>query len=98
LIYLSSSPNKIRKTRKNTMNNTFRFVFVAASVLALTSPVLAQSPMKGERTHQRSGYSQHQGQVTAPVAMRGDAAYQTFDSMAPFGADRASSPYAGGGY
>ena len=78
------------------MNDTFRLAFVAASILALTSPVLAQSPMKGDRTHQRSTYSQHQGQA-APVAMR-DALYRTLDSMAPFGVDRASSPYAGGGY
>ena len=80
------------------MNNTFRFAFVAASILALTSPVLAQSPMKSDRAHQRSTYSEHQGQVTAPVAMRDDAPYQGFGSMARFGADRASSPYAGGGY
>lgn len=94
------------------MNNTFRFAFVAASILALTSPVLAQNLTQGDRTHQRSIYPQQQRQVTAPVAMRRDSTYQTYeapvamrdptyqtyDSMAPFGVDRASSPYAGGGY
>jgi hypothetical protein len=80
------------------MNNTFRLAFVAASILASTSPVLAQSPMKNDRAHQRSTYSQYQGEATAPASMRRDAPYQTFDLMAPFGVDRASSPYAGGGY
>jgi hypothetical protein len=80
------------------MNNTFRLALAATSILALTSPVLAQSPMKGDRTHQQHTYSEHQGQAMAPAAMRHDAPYQAFGSMARFGADRASSPYAGGGY
>jgi len=78
------------------MNHAFRFAFVAASILTLTSPVLAQSPMKG--AHQRPGYSEYQGQAIAPAAMRDDARYQAFGSMARFSVDRASSPYAGGGY
>ena len=94
------------------MNNTLRFALVAASVLVLTSPVLAQNLTQSDRTHQRSISSQHQGQVMAPAAMRRDSTYQmyeapaamrdstyqTYDSTAPFGVDRASSPYAGGGY
>jgi hypothetical protein len=80
------------------MKNALRLAFAAASILALTSPILAQSPMKGDRTYQRPTYSQNQGQMAAPARMHRDASYQTFDLVAPLGVDRASSPYAGGGY
>ena len=55
-------------------------------------------PMKGDRTHQGYTYSERQGWATAPAAMRDEARYQGFGSMARFSVDRASSPYAGGGY
>ena len=62
------------------MNNTFRFALVAASVLVLTSPVLAQNLTQSDRTYQRSMSSQRQGQVMAPAAMRRDSTYQTYEA------------------
>jgi hypothetical protein len=81
------------------MANTIRFALIGASILALTSPVLA-STAKGDRmtSHRVTGVGER---TTAPVYLRERAPEQ----MAPVyawntnpGFDRASSPYQGGGY
>ena len=79
------------------MNKTIRLALIGASILALTSPVLARTVAKSDRvtSHVADGAGQWN---TAPVGMRGYAPEQVYGGSAEIGYDRASSPYQGGGY
>jgi hypothetical protein len=79
------------------MNKTIRLALIGASILALTSPVLARTVVKSDRV--TSPVATGAGQWnTAPVAMREYAPGQIYGGSAEIGHDRASSPYQGGGY
>jgi len=96
---LISSYRSKQKTsnRRNTMNKASRLALIGASILALTSPVLARSAAKSDRmtSHLATGVGER---YMAPVFLRERAPEQ----MLPVygwnanGFDRASSPYAGG--
>jgi hypothetical protein len=81
------------------MNKTIRLALIGASILALTSPVLARGA-KGDRmtSHLATGVGER---TSAPISPRESAP----DPLAPVyawntkpGFDRVSSPYRSGGY
>ena len=79
------------------MNKTIRLALVGASILALTSPVLARIPAKSDRmtSHLVTGVGERS---TVPAFLRERAPEQLAPvygwNVSP-GFDRASSPYAG---
>ena len=80
------------------MNKTIRLALIGASILALTSPVLAQSHAKSDRmtSHRATGGGEYN---TAPVFLRERAPAQpapVYGWSESTGFDRASSPHAGG--
>ena len=80
------------------MNKTIRLALLGASILALTSPVLAQGQAKSDRmtSHRATGGGEYN---TAPVFLRERAPMQTapvYGWNESTGFDRASSPYSGG--
>ena len=79
------------------MNKAIRLALIGASILALSSPVLARTVAKSDRvtSHVATGAGQWD---TAPVAMREYTPGQVYGGSAGIGYDRASSPYQGGGY
>lgn len=81
------------------MNKTIRFALITASILALTSPVLARTVTKSDRmtSHLTTGVD---GRVYAPAGLRERAPEQMLPTYGwnNAGFDRASSPYQGGGY
>jgi hypothetical protein len=84
--------------RRNTMNRTIRLALIGASILALTSPVLARTTAKSDRmtSHLVTGVGERN---TAPVFLRERAPEQLAPvygwNVSP-GFDRGSSPHAGG--
>jgi hypothetical protein len=97
--FFVSIQTKKPTNRRNTMNKTIRLALIGASILALTSPVLARG-VKGDgmTSHLVTGVGER---TTAPVSLRERAP----EPRAPIygwntnpGFDRASSPYRGGGY
>ncbi len=81
------------------MNKTIRLALIGASILALTSPVLARTTAKSDRmtSHLVTGVGEHN---TAPVFLRERAPTQPAPvygwSNESTGFDRAFSPFAGG--
>ena len=80
------------------MNKAIRLALIGASILALSSPVLARTTAKSDRmtSHRASGGGQYN---TAPVFLRERAPMQTapvYGWNESTGFDRASSPYSGG--
>ena len=80
------------------MNKMIRLALIGASILALTSPVLARTAAKGDRmtSHLATGIVE----PTAPASLRERAPepLPVYGWMTNAGFDRASSPYQGGGY
>ena len=76
------------------MNKTIRLALLGASILALTSPVLAQSQAKSDRMtgHRATGGGEYN---TAPVFLHERAPVYGWHNEST-GFDRASSPYSGG--
>ena len=78
------------------MNKTIRLALIGASVLTLTSPLLARTAARSDRmtSHFATGVGEPH---TAPVALRERAPEQMLPVYGwSTGFDRASSPYAGG--
>jgi hypothetical protein len=99
-IGLISSYRSRQKTfnRRNTMNKTIRLALIGASILALSSPVLAQGQARSDRmtSHRATGGAEYN---TAPVFLRERAPAQLspmYGWSESTGFDRSSSPYAGG--
>jgi len=100
LISLYRSRQKNSYNRRNMMNKTIRFALITASILALTSPVLAQIVAKSDRMTSRHLATSVDGQIYAPTGLRERAPEQMLPTYGwnNAGFDRASSPYQGGGY
>jgi hypothetical protein len=84
--------------RRNTMNKAIRLALIGASILALSSPVLARTTAKSDRmtSHPVAGGVEYN---TAPVFLRERAPTQpaaVYGWGESTGFDHASSPYAGG--
>ena len=80
------------------MNKAIRLALIGASILALSSPVLARTTAKSDRmtSHPVAGVQEYN---TAPVFLRERAPMQTapvYGWNESTGFDRASSPYSGG--
>jgi len=80
------------------MNKTIRLALIGASILALSSPVLARTTAKSDRmtSHPVAGGVEYN---TAPVFLRERAPTQpaaVYGWGESTGFDHASSPYAGG--
>ena len=76
------------------MNRTIRLALLGASILALTSPVLARTAAQSDRmtSHRATGVGEYN---TAPVFLRERAPVYGWHNEST-GFDRASSPYSGG--
>jgi hypothetical protein len=96
---LISSYRSRQKTsnRRNTMNKAIRLALVGASILALTSPVLARTAAKSDRmtSHLATGVGERH---IAPASLPERAPEQALPVYGwnAIGFDRASSPHAGG--